>query len=139
MPNKFHTLQTQSHPLTLRELKSKQPIHPCLILMVFTLVCFMAVRVIWMSFSFGAREWRSDMWTMLETHIIMSSLIFHLAFLLMLCLIFLMDIIITHMVLADKRVALYLDALVLTHVLIVVLIPRVGTVLQLEVPILILS
>jgi hypothetical protein len=76
---------------------------------------------------------------MLETHIIMSSLIFHLAFPLMLHLIFLMDLTIAHMVLVHKRVVLYLDALVLTHVLIVVLIPCVGTVLPLEVPILTLS
>jgi hypothetical protein len=75
---------------------------------------------------------------MLETHIIMSSLIFHLAFLLMLCLVFLMDITITHMVLADERVTLCLDALVLTHVLIVALVPCVGTVLPLEVHTLIL-
>jgi hypothetical protein len=71
-----------------RELKSKQPTHPCLILMVFTFPCFMAVRVTWMSFAFDAREWRRGVWTMLDTHINMSSLIFRLAFLLVLCLIF---------------------------------------------------
>jgi hypothetical protein len=71
------------------------------------------------------------MWTILETHIIMSSLIF--------CLIFLMDLTITHMVLDHERVALCLDTLVLTHVLNMVLVPRVGTILPLEVPILTLS
>jgi hypothetical protein len=67
---------------------------------------------------------------MLETHIKMSSLIFHLvltlvlhlALLLVLCLISLMDLTIAHMVLVHERVALSLDILVLTHVLIVVLI-----------------
>jgi hypothetical protein len=66
------------------------------------------------------------MLTMLETHIIMSSLIFCLTFLLILRLIFLMDVTIPHMLLVHERVALCLDALVSTHVLIVVL--GVGTV-----------
>jgi hypothetical protein len=57
----------------------------------------------------------------------------------MLHLIFLMDLTIAHMVLVYERVALCLDALVLTHVLIVVFIPHVGTVLAHEVPILTLS
>jgi hypothetical protein len=80
---------------------------------------------------------------MLETHIKMSSLIFHLAFLLILllvlCPIFLMDLNIAHMILVHDRVALCIVALVLTHVLIVVLVPRVGTVLPQEVLILTLS
>jgi hypothetical protein len=113
--------------------------HPCLILMMFTLACFVTVRVTWMSFTFGVREWRRGVWTMLETHIIMSSLIFCLIFLLMLHLLFLMDLTIAHMVLVHKRVALCLDTLVLTHVLIMVIVPLVGTVLPLEVPILTLS
>jgi hypothetical protein len=79
------------------------------------------------------------MWTMLDSHIIMSSLIFCHTFLLVLHLIFLMDLTITYMVLVHERVALCLDALVLTHVLIVVLVPRIGTILPLEVPILSLS
>jgi hypothetical protein len=82
-----------------------------------------------------------------ETRIVMSSLIFRLvltlvlrlAHLLMLCLVFLMDLTIAHIVLVHERVTLCLDALVLTHVLIVVLIPNVGMVLPLEVPILTLS
>jgi hypothetical protein len=76
---------------------------------------------------------------MLETHIMMSLLIFCLIFLLMFRLIFLIDLTIAHMILVHKRVALCLDALVSTHVLIVVLIPHVGAVLSLEVPILTLS
>jgi hypothetical protein len=60
---------------------------------------------------------------MLETHVIMSSLIFYLAFLLMLYVIFHMDLTIAHMVSVHERVALCLDALVLIHVLIVVLVP----------------
>jgi hypothetical protein len=47
-------------------------------------------------------------------------------FFLMLHLIFLMDLTITHMVLVHERVVLCLDALVLTHALIVVFVPRVG-------------
>jgi hypothetical protein len=76
---------------------------------------------------------------MLETHVKMSSLIFCLTFLLMLFLIFLMDLIIAHRVLVHGRMALCLDALVLTHVLIVVLVPHIGMVLPPEVSILTLS
>jgi hypothetical protein len=57
----------------------------------------------------------------------------------MLHLIFLMDLTITHMVLVHERVALCLDALLLTHVLIMVLIPHVGMILLIEVSILTLS
>jgi hypothetical protein len=81
---------------------------------------------------------------MLETHIVMSSLIsrlvlilmfrlaltlvLRLAHLLMLCLISLMYLTIAHMVLVPKRTALCLDALVTVHVLIVVIVSRVGLV-----------
>jgi hypothetical protein len=64
---------------------------------------------------------------------------FCLIFLLVLRLIFLMDITITHMVLVHERVILCLDALVSTHVLIMVFIPCVGMVFPLGVFILILS
>jgi hypothetical protein len=79
---------------------------------------------------------------MLETHIMMSSLLFCLililvlgliltlvpclAVLLLLCLISLMDLTIGHMVLVHERTALCLDALDMAHVLIMVIIPRVG-------------
>jgi hypothetical protein len=77
---------------------------------------------------------------MLETHIVMSSLIFRLvltivlrlALLLMLCLISLMDLTIAHMVLVHERTALCLDTLVMAHVLIVVIVSRIGLVFLLE-------
>jgi hypothetical protein len=95
---------------------------------------------------------------MLKTHIVMSSLmfrlsiilIFHLALTLELllalshvlclallrvfCLSSLMDPTIAHMVLVHERTALSLDALVTTHVLIVVIVSRVGLVFPLEGP-----
>jgi hypothetical protein len=77
---------------------------------------------------------------MLETQILMSSLIFRLILtlvlcltvLLMLCLNSLMDLTITHIVLVHERIALSLDTLVMTHVLIVVIIFHVGLVFLLE-------
>jgi hypothetical protein len=71
---------------------------------------------------------------MLETHIVMSSLIsrliltlvLRLALLLVQCLISLMDSTITHMVLVHERTILCLDTLVTTHALIVMTIFRVG-------------
>jgi hypothetical protein len=84
---------------------------------------------------------------MLETHIVMSSLIFYLVLILMFRLAFtlmflltlyhvlcltlllvlrlssLMDQTITHMILVHERTALSLDALVMTHVLIVMIVP----------------
>jgi hypothetical protein len=95
---------------------------------------------------------------MLETHIVMSLLIFRLVLILMfrlaltlvllltpshvlcptlllvLCLSLLIDLTIAHMVLVHERTALSLDALVTTHVLIVVTIYRVGLVFPLEGP-----
>jgi hypothetical protein len=95
---------------------------------------------------------------MLETHIVMSSLIFRLVLLLMFCLTFtlmlllalsyvlclalllvlrlssLMDPTISHMLLVHERTALSLDALVTAHVLIVVTVFRVGLVFPLEGP-----
>jgi hypothetical protein len=96
--------------------------------------------------------------SMLETHIVMSSLIcrlvlilvfrlaltlvlhlalFHvlcLALLLLLCLCSLMDLTIIHMVLVHERTALSLDTLVMAHVLVVVIVSRVGLVFLLEGP-----
>jgi hypothetical protein len=60
---------------------------------------------------------------MLETRIVMSLLIFHLVFLLVLCLIYFMNLTITHMVLVHKKIALCLDVLVMAHVLIVMIAP----------------
>jgi hypothetical protein len=106
------------------------------------------------------------MLSMLETHIVMSSLIFRLSLILVfrlartlvLCLALflvllltlshvlcltpllvlrlssLMDPTIAHMVLVHERTALSLDALVTSHVLIVVIVSRVGLVFPLEGP-----
>jgi hypothetical protein len=89
---------------------------------------------------------------MLETHIVMSLLIFYLVLILMFCLAFtlvllltlshvlcltlflvlrlssLMDPTIAHMVLVHETSALSLDALVTAHVLFVVTVSRVGLV-----------
>jgi hypothetical protein len=95
---------------------------------------------------------------MLETHIVMSSLMFLLSLILVFCLartlvlclalshVFclalflmvrlssLMDPTIAHMVLVHERTALSLDALVMAHVLIMVIISRVGLTFPLEGP-----
>jgi hypothetical protein len=102
--------------------------------------CFVAVLVTWMSFASITRELRRDALTMLETHIMMSYLIFclalslalYLALLLVHCLVSLMDLTITHMVLVHERTALCLHTLVMTHVLIVVIVFCVGPVFLLE-------
>jgi hypothetical protein len=78
-----------------------------------------------------------------KTHIVMSFLIFYLALslvlgltlLLVLCLSSLMDLTITHIVLVHERTALSLNALVTAHVLIVVIVSRVGMFFLLEGPI----
>jgi hypothetical protein len=87
---------------------------------------------------------------MLETHIVMSSMIFrlvlilmfHLAFTLVLllalfhvlCLSLLMDLTIAHMNLVHERTALSLDALVMAHVLVAVIVSHVYLVFPLEGP-----
>jgi hypothetical protein len=99
---------------------------------------------------------------MIETHIIMSSLIFRLILILMFRLAFtlvlllalshmlclallvlhlssLMDPTIAHMVLAHERTALSLDALDTAHILIMVIVSRIGLVSLLEGLILTLS
>jgi hypothetical protein len=68
---------------------------------------------------------------MLKTHIVLI-LMLCLALLLMLCLSSLMDLTIAHMVLVHERTALCLDALHMTHVLIVVIVSYVGLVFLLE-------
>jgi hypothetical protein len=108
----------------------------------------MIVLVTWMSFASGRRELRGGMLSILETHIVMSSLIFRLVLILMfhfvftlvlllalfhvLCLSSLMDLTIAHMVLVHERTALSLDALVTAHVLVVVIISHVCLVFLLE-------
>jgi hypothetical protein len=111
-----------------------------------------------MSFASDERELRGSVLSMLETHIVMSLLIFHLVLILMfrlaltlmlllapshvlcltlllvLCLSSLMDITIAHMVLVHERTALSLYALVTAHVLILVTVYHVGLVFPLEGP-----
>jgi hypothetical protein len=103
--------------------------------------CFMAVLVTWMSFASIKRESRRDILSMLETHIVMSSLIFchiltlvlHLALLLVLYLVSLMDLTIAHMVLVHERTTLCLDALGTIHIFpVMVIISRVCMVFLLE-------
>jgi hypothetical protein len=74
---------------------------------------------------------------MLETHIVMSSLISRLVLILVLCLLVvcltpLIDLTIAHMVLVHERTTLCLDALVTAHILIVVIVSRVGMVFPLK-------
>jgi hypothetical protein len=87
---------------------------------------------------------------MLETHIVMSSLISHLVLILMFRFAFtlvlrltllhmfflssLIDLTATHIVLVHKRTALSLDTLVMAHVLVVVIVFHVGLVFLLEGP-----
>jgi hypothetical protein len=101
-----------------------------------------------MSFASGVRELSVGVLSILETHIVLSLLIFclvlilvfhlacilvlHLTLLRMLFLSSLMDLTIAHMVWVHERTALCLDALDTAHVLIVVIISRVGLVFLLE-------
>jgi hypothetical protein len=135
------TLKPTTHPIPSHHSTPREVWNKILQSQVrkFTFSCFVAMRVTWMSIAFVTREWRRCVWTMLETHIMMSLLIFHLTFHLVLHLIFLMDLTIAHMILIHERVVLCLDALMLTHALIVVFVPRVGMVFLLEVSILTLS
>jgi hypothetical protein len=111
-----------------------------------------------MSFASDERELRGGVLGMVETHIVMSSLIFRLVLILMfrlafslvllltlshvLCLTLLLvlhlssliDPTITHMILVHERTTLSLDALVTAHVLIVVTVSHVGLVFSLEGP-----
>jgi hypothetical protein len=110
------THQIQSHPSTQREKEEKKPLSREKKLLC---ACFVAVLVTWMSFASGERELIRGVLSMLETHIVMSSLIFRLILILMfhlvftlvlrltlfhvLCLSSLMDLTITHMVLVHER------------------------------------
>jgi hypothetical protein len=95
-----------------------------------------------MSFASGGKELRGGVLSMLETHIMMSSLMFRLAFTLVLrltlfhvlCLSSLIDLTIAHMVLVHERTTLSLDALVTAHILIVVTVSHVDLVFPLEGP-----
>jgi hypothetical protein len=85
-----------------------------------------------MSFASVARELKRCTFIMLETHIMMSSLIFCLVLILVLNLTSLLDLTIAHMVLVHERTVLCLNNLVTAHVLIVVIISHVGPVFMLE-------
>jgi hypothetical protein len=109
-----------------------------------------------MSFASGVRKLRGGILSMIETHIVMSSLIFHLiltlifhlaftlglrltlfhvlclTLLLVLCLSSLIDLTIAHMVWVHERSVLCLDALEMSHVLIVVIVFCIGLVFLLE-------
>jgi hypothetical protein len=93
-----------------------------------------------MSFASNVRGLRGDILIMPETYIVMNFLIFHLALSLtfclallhVLCLVALMDLTIAHMVFVYARTTLYLDALVTAHILIMVIVSRVGPVSLLE-------
>jgi hypothetical protein len=111
-----------------------------------------------MSFTSGGRELGGAVLSILETHIVMSLLIFRLVLILMFCLAFTLVLLlvlshvlclalllvlclsllmyptIAHTVLVHERTTLRLDALVTIHVLIVVTVSRVGPVLPLEGP-----
>jgi hypothetical protein len=103
-----------------------------------------------MSFASNARELRRDALSMLETHIVMSSLMTHLILILMFHLTFtlvlrlavlhvlflssLMDLTIAHMVSVHERTTLSLDKLVTAHVLIVVIVSHVDLVFLLDGP-----
>jgi hypothetical protein len=120
--------------------------------------CFVVVLVTWMSFVSDGRELRRGVLNMLESHIMMSSLIFRLVIILIFrlartlvlhfalfhvfCLTLLlvlhfsslMDLTIAHMIFVHERTTSSLDALVTAHVLIVVIVSRVGLVFPLEGP-----
>jgi hypothetical protein len=85
-----------------------------------------------MSFASVTKELRRDTLIMLETYIVISSLIFCLVLLLVLCLTSFMDLTITHMVLVHEKTTLYLDALGTAHVFIMVIVSHVGLVSLLE-------
>jgi hypothetical protein len=96
--------------------------------------------VTWISFAFVVRESKRGALISQETQIVMSLLIFclvlilvlRLVLLLVLCLTSFMDLTIAHTVLVHERIALCLDALVTTHVLIMVIVSHVGMVFLLE-------
>jgi hypothetical protein len=69
---------------------------------------------------------------MLETHIMMSSLIFCLVLILVHRLASFMYLTIAHIVLVNERTTLCLNTSVMAHVLIVVVVSRVGPVFVLE-------
>jgi hypothetical protein len=93
---------------------------------------FLTVLVTWMSFASVTRELRRCALIMIETHIMMSSLIFCLILILVLCITLFMDLAIAHMVLVHEKIVLCLDTLVTAHVLIVVIVSHICLIFLLE-------
>jgi hypothetical protein len=87
-----------------------------------------------MNFASNVRDLRGGALSILETHIVMSSLIFYPILTIVLRLILLhalflsslMDLTIAHMILVHERTTLSLDALVMTNILIMVIVFCVG-------------
>jgi hypothetical protein len=135
----------QSHPSTQREKQEKKPLSREGKLLF---ACFVVMLISWISFASDGRGLRGGVLSMLETHIVMRSLIFRLVLIPMfrlaftlglyltlfhvLCLSSLMDLTIAHMVLVHERTVLSLDALDTAHILIVVIISRVCLAFSLE-------
>jgi hypothetical protein len=90
--------------------------------------CFQRKRIEKRRFEYARNSYRDEFFHFC----LVLILVLHLTHLLMLCLVSLMDLTITHLVLVHKRTTLCLDALVTAHVLIVVIISRVGMVFLLE-------
>jgi hypothetical protein len=92
-----------------------------------------------MSFASSVRELRRGILIMLETHIVVSLLIFCLVLtlmlhfaLLVLCLVSHMDLTITHMILVHERTTLCLNALDMAHILTMMIVSHVDLVFLLE-------
>jgi hypothetical protein len=86
----------------------------------------------WDEFASVARESRRGVLIMLETHIVMSSLIFYLILILVLRPGSFMDLNHHSMVLVHERTPLFPDALVMVHILNAVIVSCVGLVFLLE-------
>jgi hypothetical protein len=101
-------------PSNQREEERKNPPPPPVRERKLLFACFVVVLVTWMSFASDVKELRGSILSMLETHIVMSSLIsrlvlilmFHLALLHVLFLSSLVDLTITHMVLVHEKTVL---------------------------------
>jgi hypothetical protein len=144
-PPKLITHPSQSHPSTQRERQEMKPLGRE---RKRLFACFVVVLVTWMSFTCSIRELRGGILSLLETHIVTSLLISHLVLILMFRLAFtlvlhltflhvlflgsLMNLTIAHMVLVHERTALSLDALVMTHVLVIMIIYHIGLIFLLE-------
>jgi hypothetical protein len=87
--------------------------------------CFWCKRIEKMRFDYARNSYRDEF---IDFFCLDLILVVCLAFTIVLCLSSLMDLTIAHMVLVHERTILCLHALDTAHVLIVVIIPRVGPV-----------